>query len=176
RRLFLYPPGGPPAPSVVEVPAGGDFGDVAGADDEVAERLVGLAVAGVVAEQLVELCQDAFLADVVEIGLVEALAVEAAAQIDIVLARRAAGEADLGQVRAGAAVGAAGHADHDRLLGEPMPLDDGFQLGDQRWQVALALGHGQRSEEHTSELQSREKLVCRLLLEKKKKRSYKTSR
>src|SRR5690606_38336826 len=54
-----------------------------------------------------------------------------AAQIDIVLARRAAGEADLGQVRAGAAVGAAGHADHDRLLGEPMPLDDGFQLGDQ---------------------------------------------
>src|SRR5690606_41875317 len=28
-----------------------------------------------------------------------------------------------------------------------------------------------RSEEHTSELQSREKLVCRLLLEKKKNRS-----
>src|SRR5436309_12355698 len=34
-------------------------------------------------------------------------------------------------------------------------------------------GHGQvklRSEEHTSELQSRENLVCRLLLEKKKKK------
>src|SRR5436309_6458525 len=30
-----------------------------------------------------------------------------------------------------------------------------------------------RSEEHTSELQSRENLVCRLLLEKKKKISYK---
>src|SRR5690606_41403213 len=29
-----------------------------------------------------------------------------------------------------------------------------------------------RSEEHTSELQSREKLVCRLLLEKKKATSY----
>src|SRR5436309_13451730 len=29
---------------------------------------------------------------------------------------------------------------------------------------------GQRSEEHTSELQSRENLVCRLLLEKKKKK------
>src|SRR3712207_8367536 len=28
--------------------------------------------------------------------------------------------------------------------------------------------HGQRSEEHTSELQSRQYLVCRLLLEKKK--------
>src|SRR5690606_42051254 len=31
------------------------------------------------------------------------------------------------------------------------------------------LGIGLRSEEHTSELQSRENLVCRLLLEKKKK-------
>src|SRR3712207_8342428 len=31
-----------------------------------------------------------------------------------------------------------------------------------------SLGHG-RSEEHTSELQSRQYLVCRLLLEKKKK-------
>src|SRR5690606_40465971 len=31
-----------------------------------------------------------------------------------------------------------------------------------------------RSEEHTSELQSRENLVCRLLLEKKKKKQSKT--
>src|SRR3712207_1612224 len=32
-----------------------------------------------------------------------------------------------------------------------------------------AIGFGLRSEEHTSELQSRQYLVCRLLLEKKKK-------
>src|SRR3712207_8323141 len=32
-------------------------------------------------------------------------------------------------------------------------------------------GHGHRSEEHTSELQSRQYLVCRLLLEKKKKQT-----
>src|SRR3712207_8155709 len=32
----------------------------------------------------------------------------------------------------------------------------------------IALGFGDRSEEHTSELQSRQYLVCRLLLEKKK--------
>src|SRR5438445_4119530 len=39
-----------------------------------------------------------------------------------------------------------------------------------RWQpVQQALG-GARSEEHTSELQSRQYLVCRLLLEKKKTR------
>src|SRR6266511_4682237 len=37
-----------------------------------------------------------------------------------------------------------------------------------------AAGRGRpRSEEHTSELQSRENLVCRLLLEKKKKILYK---
>src|SRR5690606_41474878 len=33
-----------------------------------------------------------------------------------------------------------------------------------------------RSEEHTSELQSRENLVCRLLLEKKKKKEKKTNK
>src|SRR3712207_7118159 len=38
-------------------------------------------------------------------------------------------------------------------------------------QVAPARNrHGDRSEEHTSELQSRQYLVCRLLLEKKKKK------
>src|SRR3712207_7812123 len=40
--------------------------------------------------------------------------------------------------------------------------------------VAAALGVGDdvRSEEHTSELQSRQYLVCRLLLEKKKTTTY----
>src|SRR5205085_9732347 len=33
---------------------------------------------------------------------------------------------------------------------------------------------GSRSEEHTSELQSQSNLVCRLLLEKKKKKQHKT--
>src|SRR5437870_9818400 len=36
-------------------------------------------------------------------------------------------------------------------------------------------GVGQRSEEHTSELQSRGHLVCRLLLEKKKRRYIRSS-
>src|SRR3712207_6863275 len=35
--------------------------------------------------------------------------------------------------------------------------------------AVTALGRRMRSEEHTSELQSRQYLVCRLLLEKKKK-------
>src|SRR5688572_26135360 len=36
--------------------------------------------------------------------------------------------------------------------------------------LARSVGYAQRSEEHTSELQSQSNLVCRLLLEKKKKR------
>src|SRR2546422_4799150 len=49
-----------------------------------------------------------------------------------------------------------------------------LDLGEQRREVGVALGvgllkHRLRSEEHTSELQSRLHLVCRLLLEKKKK-------
>src|SRR3712207_8679183 len=37
------------------------------------------------------------------------------------------------------------------------------------WGIRGVFGVGARSEEHTSELQSRQYLVCRLLLEKKKK-------
>src|SRR3712207_8805137 len=36
----------------------------------------------------------------------------------------------------------------------------------------LVAGVAERSEEHTSELQSRQYLVCRLLLEKKKRRTH----
>src|SRR5690554_7592392 len=64
-------------------------------------------------------------------------------------------------------------ADHDRLAGQGggregrqvyCQLRYVFQGGE------LAV-HGVRSEEHTSELQSRPHLVCRLLLEKKKKKN-----
>src|SRR5690606_30342894 len=48
-------------------------------------------------------------------------------------------------------------------------------VSDARWKVVAVgdfNGDGKRSEEHTSELQSRENLVCRLLLEKKKNRKW----
>src|SRR2546430_11367307 len=38
--------------------------------------------------------------------------------------------------------------------------------------IAIAIVKGERSEEHTSELQSQSNLVCRLLLEKKKKKPH----
>src|SRR5436309_12213931 len=54
-----------------------------------------------------------------------------------------------------------------RLLPAPRCLERDA-LG--REQIVVVGGVKGRSEEHTSELQSRENLVCRLLLEKKKKK------
>src|SRR2546422_2055751 len=53
------------------------------------------------------------------------------------------------------------------LLRLPITGSWGDQIGSRLWRV-LRVG-SVRSEEHTSELQSRLHLVCRLLLEKKKK-------
>src|SRR3712207_7950762 len=52
-----------------------------------------------------------------------------------------------------------------RLHGEDAPLALARPVAPER-------ADGLRSEEHTSELQSRQYLVCRLLLEKKKTREY----
>src|SRR5436309_11415697 len=49
------------------------------------------------------------------------------------------------------------------------PELEGARSVAQRVSANEAMENLQRSEEHTSELQSRENLVCRLLLEKKKK-------
>src|SRR5687768_17850076 len=51
-------------------------------------------------------------------------------------------------------------------------LDDPVGVRYVRWAGSMVKG---RSEEHTSELQSRLHLVCRLLLEKKKKQHHKNS-
>src|SRR5438309_9122775 len=56
------------------------------------------------------------------------------------------------------------------------PGEAGAQGADDEVVDAGGVGHGlqMRSEEHTSELQSQFHLVCRLLLEKKKKTNKKT--
>src|SRR5687768_17923150 len=58
---------------------------------------------------------------------------------------------------------------HSSARGGPLPHGD-------RRRAEGPLGPGLRSEEHTSELQSRLHLVCRLLLEKKKKKKINTTR
>src|SRR3712207_7294901 len=58
---------------------------------------------------------------------------------------------------------------HRRQVGKTA---DNLRIGDQLRLSRRLLDH--RSEEHTSELQSRQYLVCRLLLEKKKKRPKRT--
>src|SRR3712207_7337649 len=64
------------------------------------------------------------------------------------------------------------------VAGLERPCGELDEVGEQDRQLvvalaaALRLGHAlPRSEEHTSELQSRQYLVCRLLLEKKTRRS-----
>src|SRR5205814_9174237 len=60
----------------------------------------------------------------------------------------------------------------DLAADEVVRLDAGRALVDRRDpRVAQVLRRAGRSEEHTSELQSLRHLVCRLLLEKKKKRN-----
>src|SRR3712207_6921188 len=58
--------------------------------------------------------------------------------------------------------GPAGHVHGDLDGGEGARVDDGVHRP-----RAAQHQHAERSEEHTSELQSRQYLVCRLLLEKK---------
>src|SRR5438445_13161865 len=62
----------------------------------------------------------------------------------------------------------------------PIESSHGRSARDHPAEVRICQSAGQRegphrSEEHTSELQSRQYLVCRLLLEKKKKKTTKTS-
>src|SRR5687768_18307217 len=59
----------------------------------------------------------------------------------------------------------------------PQPLPQRQHAGGRDDESAARAGNAAaRSEEHTSELQSRLHLVCRLLLEKKKKQKIKTRR
>src|SRR5690554_6974372 len=74
-----------------------------------------------------------------------------------------------GDVRGIAAV----HAEHaeELAIGAGKAAQTHQGIGDRYAQLLAQVGKLTRSEEHTSELQSRPHLVCRLLLEKKKKKT-----
>src|SRR5256884_3494156 len=60
------------------------------------------------------------------------------------------------------------HWDKAKVKEEDIPKDKGPKKAPVRRPTRKPSGRSNRSEEHTSELQSRLHLVCRLLLEKKK--------
>src|SRR5690606_28405869 len=106
------------------------------------------------------------------------LAAAAAGALAVAPAARRAGRRDDGQLRVRAGAVAAVHrlfdllrravADHRAVGAVPRRAGRPAPLGRDLHRVARSAGGAARSEEHTSELQSRENLVCRLLLEKKK--------
>src|SRR3712207_8174068 len=57
--------------------------------------------------------------------------------------------------------------DHCQIAVRYVPAAEGAEIGGDWYDAFLQEDGGTRSEEHTSELQSRQYLVCRLLLEKK---------
>src|SRR3712207_8979231 len=66
---------------------------------------------------------------------------------------------------------------YERYREDPESVDERNREFFETWSPPQANGRvassgAPRSEEHTSELQSRQYLVCRLLLEKKKKKKY----
>src|SRR5699024_12873534 len=93
--------------------------------------------------------------DLYTLSLHDALPISHGAKLGIMRWRRTASAADDPVSAAMAA------QDRKRFL----PADQQQHADEDR---ALPIGHHARSEEHTSELQSRFDLVCRLLLEKKK--------
>src|SRR5690606_41601413 len=111
---------------------------------------------------------------------------DAGARVGPVVARRAAVRGGRGLLAVPAGHPAE-HAARDRRRGVAAAAPGGTAGAGRRGPVAegsrravagRAGGGGPRSEEHTSELQSRENLVCRLLLEKKnawRKRKYSTT-
>src|SRR5439155_8508883 len=76
--------------------------------------------------------------------------------------------------RSGAAALFGARAPTKRLAQSGAAVRSGAAAHNNQWR--LSTWRLRRSEEHTSELQSRGHLVCRLLLEKKTSESYSTSR
>src|SRR6266496_4614026 len=82
---------------------------------------------------------------------------------------------DLGQVRGRVRAVRLARAAGAGQVGGQVPgglVRQGARVGSGHHQAGQSVRAPPRSEEHTSELQSRRDLVCRLLLEKKKKNSY----
>ena len=121
------------------------FGDDALADDEITKALVFATLCHPQLDQLIQLFNHLIGADVLTVKLGHAGADAIAAHVEIVFARALADEADLGQHRAAAAIGAAHDAQDHVILRHTMLGQQAFHLMHQIGQEPLRLGHRQRA-------------------------------
>src|SRR5690606_13776321 len=112
-----------------------------GTPDEVAERLARRTLAREAPEQAVEQLEDRVLVEVLRLQLVQAFPRASAAEKHVIASGRLADQRDLGDVRPRAAVRAAGDSEHDLVVLERGPLEDGLELVEQLRQVAPGLAH-----------------------------------
>src|SRR5689334_21437584 len=93
--------------------------------------LPGAAITREAGNYALDRAQNRRLAGILEKHLVQALAVEAAAEIEVVFAGRAAGKRNLRDIGARAAVRAAAHAERDRFIEQIVLGEDLLDLPDQ---------------------------------------------
>src|SRR6478736_5273924 len=115
---------------------------------EIAEALAGEALVAPAGEERLQLGFELHFLDDVLVDLVQARAGDIAAEPELVLAGRFADEADLGHVRAGAAVRAAGGADDDLLVGEAELGGELLDAVDETRQGALGFGEAEAAGRH----------------------------
>src|SRR5690606_33714527 len=117
--------------------------DDAGADEEISEVLAIGAFLRVAGEQGIEQRDDLRLPKILRVELVEPCAVESGAEVEIISVRTAADEANFGEIRPGAAVRAAGHADDDVVVAQTRALQAFLKPADETRQISLAFGQRQ---------------------------------
>src|SRR5271157_5689290 len=93
--------------------------DIPDAHDEIAKMLTWFSLLGVAVDDRLERSENFLFADVLAMETVHPRTGEICPQVQVVLSQGLADETDLGQIRPSAAVRAAGHADHDLVVGQP---------------------------------------------------------
>ncbi len=110
---------------------------------EIAEAFAFVALEGVALDDRREQRDGVVDGDAGRDEAVEAGAVVLRAEIERVLVRRLADEADLGEIGARAAVGAAGDAQADGVVAQAGFVEDGFEFFQDFGQDAFAFGEGE---------------------------------
>lgn len=117
--------------------------DIALTNGEVAEAFTLFTLFGVTEQDGLELVYDLLMSDRSAVELVETLALKSGTQIEIILTRHFADQANLAEIGSTATIGATGGADDNFVVQQAGLFEDDFQIRDQTGQVALGLGEGE---------------------------------